>query len=114
MNKQFKPLIGQTIYLIPTGNSIDRRIPIEEQITRSVLLKVGSTTLTTIKGRYAINGTLDRSNFGYLHFTTEQAAKEYFLKCHIEAELRKIFSTPTEISYKTLLTIKQLIDKDLK
>lgn len=114
MNKQFKPLIGKEIYLIPTGNSIDRRIPLEEQITRSVLLKVGNTTLTTIKGRYAIDGTIDRSNFGYLHFTTEQAAKEYFLKCHIEIELRKVFNTSTEISYETLLAIKQLIDKELK
>ena len=114
MNLTLKSLIGETIYLVPTGNNIARRVPIEEQITEATLLKVGRSVATTNLGNYRIDGEWNVHNGGYIHFPTEQAAKEYFLKLSMENYIRDIFRVKTTLTYATLLTIKQLIDKEIK
>ncbi len=115
MSKNFKSLVGQTIYLIPTGNNVYRRTPIREQILEATLLRVGKLTITTNFGTYKINGEYNnRYNCGYIHFESKQLAEEYFLKDDIENYIKDIFRHKTELTYSTLQTIKQLIDKELK
>lgn len=85
--KQFKPYIGQNIAIIPTGNSVSRRMPLEQQIRSVKLLKVGHKKLTTTTGSYHMTGELDEHNYGYQHFLSMEDAENHLHKIVWEREI---------------------------
>ena len=112
--KQFKPLIGQDIYLIPTGNSVKRGVSLDQQIRKSKLLKVGRTNLTTEEGVYNFEGIEDKHNFGYKHFPTLQYAENYFAKKVWEGEIHELFRYgSTSLSYDQVHRIYGIINEEL-
>ena len=77
MRKKFE--IGQTVWLIPTGNSVKRgKIPLKEQIIHDVIENIGRTILTLKKvGKINIYGNLNKHNYGYMPFSTKEEALEF-------------------------------------
>lgn len=77
-SKTFK--VGQKIWCVPLSNNVSRygRIPLIDQIKATVITKVGSSNLTTdTLGTFNFNGHLDRGNYGYLPFASEEDARDY-------------------------------------
>ena len=110
--KDFKHLIGQEIWVIPTYNSICRNISIEEQIKSTTLLKVGKTNLITQLGNYECNGGCDRHNYGYLHFRSLQEANEYLLSVNLHRELQDMLRYNNySFTYQQLLQAKEILTK---
>lgn len=110
--KDFKHLLRQEIWVIPTYNSIYRGLPLIEQIKSTELLKVGRTNLTTKLGSYECNGECNRHNYGYLHFVSLQDAKEYLWSINLQQELSRMlqFRNPN-FTYQQLLQVKEILTK---
>ena len=77
---KWKDYIGKEIFLIPMQNSINRIIPIVEQIKPVTLLKVGTKKLQVSSGYefgFYKDGSLDVNNYGWLPFASKEDALKH-------------------------------------
>ena len=87
--------VGQTVWLIPTGNNVKRgQIPLKEQISNDVIESVGRTLLKLKKaGKINIYGALDKHNCGYMAFGTKEEALEFLEAERLTNYIRKELDT---------------------
>ena len=87
--------VGQTVWLIPTGNNVKRgQIPLKEQISNDVIESVGRTLLKLKKaGKINIYGALDKHNCGYMAFGTKEEALEFLEAERLTNYLRRKLDT---------------------
>ena len=96
--------VGQTVWLIPTGNSVKRgKVSLREQISSDAIESVGRTVLKLKKaGKINIYGALDKRNCGYMAFGTKEEALEFLeaerLTNYIRRELYTIKPTFKQIT----------------
>ena len=96
--------VGQTVWLIPTGNNVKRgRVSLREQISSDAIESVGRTVLKLKKaGKINIYGALDKHNCGYMAFGTKEEALEFLeaerLTNYIRRELDTIKPTFKQIT----------------
>ena len=83
--------VGQTVWLIPTGNNVKRgKIPLREQISNDVIESVGRTLLKLKKvGKINIYGALYKHNCGYIPFGTKEEALEFLEAERLTNYIRK-------------------------
>jgi hypothetical protein len=116
-SKDLKEAVGKDIWVIPTGNSVARGgKPLKEQIRKATLEKVGTKTFTFINvengynGSFPIDGGLDKNNYGYIPYLTEQDAKNHFIKIELIEEINRLGLN--ELSLEELNKIKNFIKKE--
>jgi len=113
--KSLKPLVGGTIWVIPTSNSVSRTIPLIEQIEEMKLLKVGTTQMEISclefnnGSKYPIDGGMNIHNYGYIPFATEQDAKNHLLSDALQSELKHM--NWKHLSYEDTLAIEAILKK---
>ena len=96
--------VGQTVWLIPTGNNVKRgKVSLREQISSDAIESVGRTVLKLKKaGKINIYGALDKHNCGYIPFGTKEEALEFLeaerLTNYIRRELYTIKPTFKQIT----------------
>ena len=96
--------VGQTVWLIPTGNNVKRgKVSLREQISSDAIESVGRTVLKLKKaGKINIYGALDKHNCGYMAFGTKEEALEFLeaerLTNYIRRELDTIKPTFKQIT----------------
>jgi len=112
--KDFKHLINQEVFVIPTGNSVQRKVPLKEQIVATRLLKAGVKNLLTTLGNYAWDGAYNQNSYGYKHFTSKQAAEEYLLSISLRRKLVEMLQreSAATCSYTNLLKIEEILTND--
>lgn len=108
--KELKANIGKDIWVIPFGNSVRRRTPLKEQITKVTLEKVGNTLyyISGDRACYPIDGGYNKDNYGYIPFLTLEDATNYFVKIDLIKELQQF--NYSEIDLDTLLLVTGLLE----
>lgn len=102
-----KKEIGTTICCIPTYNSVNRNIPLEEQLLEDKLIKITDKRFTLeSNGTWIFNG-LDADNNGYIPFKNKQEALNYIESQKVYAQLKQMYYH--EFSVNQLLEIKKIL-----
>ena len=102
--------VGQTVWLIPTGNNVKRgQIPLKEQISNDVIESVGRTVLKLKKaGKINIYGALDKHNCGYIPFSTKEEALEFLEAERLTNYIRRVLYT-IEPTFKQITQIFEVL-----
>lgn len=111
--KKMKKMIGEDIYLLPTGNSVNRAVPLSSQILQSVIAKVGTRKIhveNIAVGSFHENGKYDSNNFGYLGFALEQDARDYLTCKSLISTLKGNETSWSHLSLSDVLKIKSIIE----
>ena len=109
--KQLKLLISKEIFTLPTNNSILRNKPIEEQIKKQTVLSCGRSLIEYTNGKFPIDGSCDKHNFGYIPFLSKQSALDYLAVKNFIIELKYNISL-SHLSIEQVNMIKEIIGKD--
>jgi len=111
--KQFKPLIGQYIAIIPEGNAVAKGVPLEQQIKSVKLLKVGRKNLLTTEGSYDMTGDLNNHNYGYQHFLSMEDAENHLHKNVWEREISELFRYgESSLTYEQVRSIYGIVHEE--
>lgn len=114
--KDWKKLIGTTIWLVPQQNAIIRHKTAGNKIQQRIsatLTKVGSKMLYVdhykVK-KFYMDGSLDDNNYGWKPFATEQELLNYYEARKLTAELKN--ASWEHLNLDTVRTIANLVIKN--
>ena len=102
--------VGQTVWLIPTGNNVKRgKGSLREQISSDAIESVGRTVLKLKKaGKINIYGALDKHNCGYMAFGTKEEALEFLEAERLTNYIRRVLYT-IEPTFKQITQIFEVL-----